>query len=160
VSGLNHTLAKGAIPKGIHEFESHRLRHLKARFGGLFLFLLSYNKFMSKNRTEVSLIEKNGRTFSKRIVYYENGQIAESGLYTNSQGEWSWNIPIGTVLEFYESGEKKSEISYDENGSLDGESHFYNFKGELILRKTYSQDRLLNEESFEEETSTKPRVKS
>jgi hypothetical protein len=27
VSGLNHTLAKGAIPKGIHEFKSHRLRH-------------------------------------------------------------------------------------------------------------------------------------
>lgn len=27
MSGLNHTLAKGAIPKGIHEFKSHRLRH-------------------------------------------------------------------------------------------------------------------------------------
>lgn len=28
MSGLNHTLAKGTIRKLIHEFESHRLRHL------------------------------------------------------------------------------------------------------------------------------------
>lgn len=106
---------------------------------------------MSKTRTEVSLIEKNGRTFSKRIVYYENGQIAESGVYTNSQGEWSWNIPVGRVVAFYDSGEKKSEISYDENGSLDGESFYYNKKGELILKKIYDQDKLLKEESFSSE---------
>lgn len=106
---------------------------------------------MSKTRTEVSLIEKNGRTFSRRIVYYENGQIAESGVYTNSQGEWSWNIPVGKVVAFYESGEKKSEISYDESGSLDGESFYYDKKGKLSLKKTYVQDKLLKEESFTEE---------
>jgi hypothetical protein len=38
VSGLNHTLAKGAKGNSFHEFKSHRLRHFQ-NFPHYFLFI-------------------------------------------------------------------------------------------------------------------------
>lgn len=106
---------------------------------------------MSKLRTVVALVEKNGRTLSKRTCYYENGQVAETGLYAISQNGWGWNIPIGVVHIYYESGQLKAELGYNESGSLDGESLYYSQSGKLLQKKTYSKDRLIKDEVFEEE---------
>lgn len=103
---------------------------------------------MTKLKTEVSLIERNGRTVSKRTAYYENGQVAETGTYSISQHGWSWNVPIGVVKSYFENGQLKSEISYSENGSLDGESFFYDSHGTLLKKQSYAKDKLLNEEVY------------
>lgn len=103
---------------------------------------------MSKLKTEVSLIERNGRTVSKRTAFFENGQIAETGIYSISQHGWSWNVPVGVVKSYFENGQLKSEISYNENGSLDGECLYYDSHGTLLKKQSYAKDKLINEEVF------------
>lgn len=104
---------------------------------------------MSKLRTEVVFVERNGRTLSKRTSYYENGQIAQIGLYGNGQGEWSWKVPVGVEKSYFENGQLESEISYNEAGSKDGESYYYNKNGKLIRKCIHSKDVLVQEEVFE-----------
>jgi antitoxin component YwqK of YwqJK toxin-antitoxin module len=104
---------------------------------------------MTKLKTEVTFIEKNGRTFSKRIETYENGQVAQIGIYVNSHNDWSWSIPTGAVINYYEDGTLKSEVLYDEHGSLDGDSRYFDVKGRLIKTKSYLQDNLVEEMDFE-----------
>ncbi len=105
---------------------------------------------MSKLKTEVVFVEKNGRTLSKRTSYYENGQIAHVGLYGNGQGDWSWKIPVGLERSYYDNGQVESEISYNEFGVKDGESNFYNKNGKLIKKWIHSKDVLIEEQIFEE----------
>ncbi len=104
---------------------------------------------MSKTKTEVSFVVRNGRTFSKRIVYHENGQIAEVGLYSNSLESWSWDVPSGVVRRYFSDGQLEAEILYDEQGSLDGESLYYDYRGRLIRKIVYVQDRKVEEIAFE-----------
>lgn len=104
---------------------------------------------MSKLRTEVAFVERNGRTLSKRTSYYENGQIAHIGLYGNGQGQWSWNVPVGIEKNYFDNGQIESEISYNEAGSKDGESLYYNKNGKLIRKCVHSKDVLIQEEIFE-----------
>lgn len=87
---------------------------------------------MSKLRTEVTFVEKNRRTFSKRVEFYENGQVAKTGLHANSPGGWFWAIPAGPVVTYYENGVLKSEIHHDEYGNFEGESRYFDEKGKLI----------------------------
>ena len=103
---------------------------------------------MSKIHTDVTLIEKNGRTYSRRIEYYENGQIASEGLFSKSQNDWSWSVPHGAVRTYYEDGTLKSEEAYDERGTRTGQSLYYSRKGELLRRLEYLDDRLVREENF------------
>ncbi len=105
---------------------------------------------MSKTKTEVSFVERNGRTFSKRIVYHDNGQIAEIGLYGNSLESWSWDVPNGVVRKYFRDGQLEAEILYDEQGIRDGESLYYDSKGRLIRKVVYSQDRKVEEISYED----------
>jgi antitoxin component YwqK of YwqJK toxin-antitoxin module len=100
---------------------------------------------MDKRKTEVIFIEKNGRTFSKRTEYFENGQIAEIGLYVNSLNNWSWNIPNGVVRSFYSDGRIKSEVNYDDYGCKDGESNYFDKNGVTIKKRIYSKDVLIKE---------------
>ena len=104
---------------------------------------------MDKRKTEVIFIEKEGRTFSKRTEYFENGQVAEVGLYVNSLNDWSWNIPSGIVRSFYMDGRVKSEILYDEYGCKDGDSIYYDKKGRLEKKASYSKDILVSEVVFD-----------
>jgi antitoxin component YwqK of YwqJK toxin-antitoxin module len=103
---------------------------------------------MSKFRSEVVFVEKNGRTLSKRTSYYENGQIAEVGIYGNGQGDWSWNIPVGVVKKYFENGQIESEIPYNDYGAREGESNFYDKKGKLIRKSIHSKDLLIEDKSF------------
>lgn len=104
---------------------------------------------MNKRRTEVSLVEKNGRTFSKRTEYYESGAVAETGLFACTSNDWAWTIPTGIVKTYYENGKTKSEVSYDEHGSLEGECLYYCEKGNLLKKQKFSNDKLISEENFE-----------
>ncbi len=113
-------------------------------------YFLWYNPLMSKTKTEVSFVERNGRTFSKRIVYHDNGQIAEIGLYANSLESWSWDIPSGVVRKYFRDGQLEAEIVYDEQGTRDGESLFYDSHGKLIRKVIYLQDRKVEEITYED----------
>lgn len=106
---------------------------------------------MSKIKTDVVLIEKNGRTFSKRTEYYENGQIAKIGVYTNNQSDWSWSIPAGSITSYFENGQLKSEEGFDDGGSRDGESVYYEKDGFVSRRVLYQKDRLIKEEIFKKD---------
>jgi len=105
---------------------------------------------MSKTKTEVTFVERNGRTLSKRTAYYENGQIAEIGTYSIGQHSWGWNVPVGVVKTYFENGQLKSELAYNESGVLDGDCLYFDQNGELIKRLTYSKDRLVKEEILKE----------
>ncbi len=104
-----------------------------------------------KKRTEAELFEKNGRTFSKRTEFYDNGQIAMTGVFTSSQNDWSWNVAVGTVMHYYEDGVVKSSQSYDDYGALDGESLYYDIKGNLMKKLRYAKDILVSKEILIEE---------
>ncbi len=106
---------------------------------------------MNKLKTDVVFIEKKGRTYSKRTDYFENGNIAHIGMYGNTPSNWAWTIPTGIIRTFYENGRIQSEISYDDHGSLNGESNFYNFYGQKIMRRVYDDDKLIDETVYEVE---------
>ncbi|MFP5386253.1 MAG: toxin-antitoxin system YwqK family antitoxin [Bacteriovoracia bacterium] len=113
---------------------------------------------MSNFRTEVTLIEKSGRTLSKRTEYYESGQVARTGTYGNAQGQWAWNVPMGVITTYYEDGTLESQVNYNDNGSLDGESLYYNKKGELSKKLTYQKDKLIKEEIFNKPADERVRI--
>jgi antitoxin component YwqK of YwqJK toxin-antitoxin module len=100
---------------------------------------------IGKRKTEVVLEERNGRTLSKRKEFFENGQLAKQGTYSNGS-RWGWEIPAGKITTFYESGILCSEENFDEHGNRDGESAYYDFKGNLTVRRFFAKDKLLREE--------------
>lgn len=103
---------------------------------------------MAKLKTEVTFIEKNGRTLSKRDSYHENGQLAETGVFSNSQSSWRWDVPSGPMLTYHSNGQLKSSLPYNEKGFLHGESLHYDRKGKLIKRSVHAHDKLVEEEIF------------
>jgi antitoxin component YwqK of YwqJK toxin-antitoxin module len=108
---------------------------------------------MQKIKTEVSFVDRNGRTLSKRTSYYESGQVAEVGLYGHNLGDWSWSVPIGVIRKFYENGQLKCELAYDDQGVRDGESVFYSQYGRLVRKEIFSNDRKIKEINFEKSES-------
>lgn len=111
---------------------------------------------MKKSKVEAEIFEKNGRSFSRRTEYYENGQVRMTGVFTCSQNDWSWNVAVGPVTHYYEDGTLKSSASYNDYGALDGESSYYDKKGNLAKRTRHQNDKLLEEEilikNFSEDT--------
>ncbi len=105
---------------------------------------------MSKMRTEVTFVERNGRTFSKRVVYHDNGQIAEIGLYGRSLESWSWDVPNGVIRKYFRNGQLECELLYDEHGVRDGESLFFNMYGKLIRKEVYQRDRKVEEVTYQD----------
>ncbi len=109
-----------------------------------------------KKTVEAEVFEKNGRSFSRRTEYYDNGQVRMTGVFTCSQNDWSWSVAAGPITHYYEDGTLKSSASYNDHGALDGESSYYDRKGKLAKRTKHKNDKLLEEEilieDFFEET--------
>lgn len=103
----------------------------------------------SKLKTQIEFEERNGRTYSRRKDVYENGQVAKEGTYTNSLGSWSWDIPVGVVRSYFESGQLMSEEVYDDHGTRSGESVYYDKTGKLLSRVHYEDGRKIKEEILE-----------
>ncbi len=106
-----------------------------------------------KLKTEVEFEVRKGRTFARIKDFYENGNLAREGVYTNGHGEWNWEIAIGTVKRYFANGNLKSVERYDEAGSLDGESLFYNDKGMITSKLVYSKDKKILEEFYDKDKS-------
>lgn len=103
-----------------------------------------------KSKTEVLFEEKNGRTYSRRKEYFEDGTLAREGIYSCGNG-WAWDIPAGTITTYFKSGQLMSVEEFDDCGNHDGESVFYNEKGKVTLRIHYVKDKKIREEVVPEE---------
>lgn len=110
-----------------------------------------------KVRTEVQFEVRNGRTLSKTRDYYENGKLAREGTYANGHGSWNWEIPIGPVKKYHPNGSIKSEEHFDDNGSLDGESRYFDEAGKLLSRTIYIKDKKMSEEYFDKTGKSIPK---
>lgn len=108
---------------------------------------------MSKLKTEVKFVEVSGRTLSQRTSYYEDGTVAVKGTYGASQNGWEWNVPVGIVEKFYENGQLEHKLIYNTNGNLDGECVFYNKKGEMVRKRLYAKDVLIEEHNYVDEAA-------
>lgn len=75
----------------------------------------------------------NGILEGEKIVFYENGQIAEKAVYVNGEidGLSTWYSPEGKLLK---------EFNY-KNGMLHGVSKYYDKDGQLLAEGSYKNDK-------------------
>ena len=93
-------------------------------------------KYYQRRNDKLLTIEhytENGILDGERIVYYENGQIAEKQFYKlgRLEGESVWYSERNVVL--------KQFVYVD--GELHGEAKFYTPKGELFTEGQYKRDK-------------------
>ncbi len=100
-------------------------------------------------KTQVIFETKQDRTLSHRKEFYDNGTLFREGLYSKAHGSWQWDIPIGPVRTYNPNGTLKSEESFDDTGTLDGESIFYNKDGVISRKVLFSKGRKINEQITE-----------
>lgn len=103
-----------------------------------------------KSKTEVSFEMRNGRTYSRRKEFYDNGNLAREGLYAVGN-VWSWDIPAGKVTSYHLNGNLSSEENFDEFGNRDGESIYYYDSGKVSAKHYYVKDKKVREMSFDKE---------
>ena len=95
------------------------------------LFIGKWTYYHNKTNAVMSMenYNENGNLNGEKLVYYENGQIAEKSNYVNGKQEGLsiWYSEIGVVLK---------EFQY-ENDELHGLSKYYDNKGQLIAEGSY-----------------------
>jgi antitoxin component YwqK of YwqJK toxin-antitoxin module len=93
-------------------------------------------KYYQKNSDALLTVENynnKGELIGERLVYYPNGQIAETRHYTNGEleGAAKWYSVKNVLLK---------EMIYVD-GELHGPAKFYNPKGELVSKGQYKRDK-------------------
>lgn len=91
-------------------------------------------KYYQKNNDNLLILEHfddMGQLSGERLVYYENGQIAEKQNYHSGQLD-------GDVVLYSEKGVVLKSFVY-ENGELHGLSKVFNGKGELLIEGEYKR---------------------
>jgi antitoxin component YwqK of YwqJK toxin-antitoxin module len=75
----------------------------------------------------------DGKLHGERLVYYENGELAQKEVYVNGKlhGPSVWYAENGTVIK---------EYAYDQ-GELHGPAKYYNQDGVMVLQGQYQSDR-------------------
>ena len=90
-----------------------------------------------QNKVEGILMTENyddqGVLQGEKLVYYENGKIAEKAIYVNGQidGVSTWYSENGNILK---------EFNY-KNGLLHGIAKYYDIDGKLIAEGVYRNDK-------------------
>jgi antitoxin component YwqK of YwqJK toxin-antitoxin module len=99
------------------------------------LFIGKWVYYQNKNKGILTIenYNDNGIMEGEKMVYYENGQVAEKSMYVNGEidGISTWYSPIGKVIK---------EFTYN-NGLLDGVSKYYDKDGQLLAEGTYRNDK-------------------
>jgi hypothetical protein len=114
VSGLNHTLAKGAKGNSFHEFKSHRLRHLLMKIPQiyLFVFLLILQSCASTRIHEKPNFTLQGKEKEKEFERFRLEHISNYGGRFQSEG-------ILTTFKKKELRSLLNDISPKSNEMLD-----------------------------------------
>lgn len=99
----------------------------------LFIGKWVYYQNKSNGILTVEHYNNNGVLEGEKMVYYENGQIAEKSVYVNGEidGISTWYSPIGKVIK---------EFTY-QNGLLHGVSKYYDKDGQLLAEGSYRNDK-------------------
>lgn len=86
--------------------------------------------------------DKEGRLQGDRLVYYQNGQLAQQEHYVDGklQGTSKWYAENGTLIKLF---------NY-ENGELHGSAKFYNDKGQLLSEGQYKRDKTFGKWNYYE----------
>ncbi|MCB0446452.1 MAG: toxin-antitoxin system YwqK family antitoxin [Gelidibacter sp.] len=98
------------------------------------LFIGKWTYYQNKTKGILSTEEYNdkGQLHGDKLVYYENGKLAEKSTYVNGEidGVSTWYSDNGTIVK---------EFTY-KNGLLHGPSKYYNAKGQLLAEGSYKND--------------------
>ena len=96
-------------------------------------FIGKWIYYHNKTNTVMSIenYNDNGNLDGEKLVFYENGQVAEKSNYVNGKQEGlsTWYSETGVVLK---------EFQY-ENDELHGLSKYYDNKGQLVAEGSYKR---------------------
>lgn len=96
-------------------------------------FIGKWTYYHNKTNAVMSIENYNekGQMDGEKLVYYENGQIAENSNFVNGkqEGQSTWYSETGVVIK---------EFLY-ENDELHGMSKYYDNKGQLIAEGQYKR---------------------
>ena len=99
------------------------------------LFIGKWNYYQNKNKGLLSTENYNDKGIleGEKLVYYENGQIAEKSIYINGKidGISTWFSENGTVLK---------EFTY-QKGLLEGLAKYYDKDGKILTEGKYRNDK-------------------
>ena len=104
--------------------------HMKNK---LFVGKWVYYHNKSKAIMTTELYNDQGQLHGEKVVYYDNGQMAEQSNYVNGKLEGHSKI-------FSEKGIMIKEFSYS-NDMLNGMSKYYNGDGQLLAEGAYRNDK-------------------
>ncbi len=90
----------------------------------------------------------NGIAKGEATYYYPDGSIMESGI---------WNIDHweGEYAQFYESGAKKCEFTYNNKGHREGEQKYYHENGKIMMEGTWSDGKITSSVMVYDENGNK-----
>jgi len=101
--------------------------------GKLFVGKWTYYHNKTKGVMMTENFNDNGLLEGEKLVYYENGQVAEKSNYTNGliDGVSYWYSQNGKILK---------ELHYN-RGELHGDAKYYDNQGTLLAEGTYKNDK-------------------
>lgn len=99
--------------------------------GKIYVGTWNYYQKNSNQLLTTEYYDNNGQLNGERIVYYDNGEVAEKAFYIN-------DTLSGKVFNYSLKGVLLKSLNYKE-GVLHGEANFYNPKGELVAKGNYKE---------------------
>ncbi|MDX1774399.1 antitoxin component YwqK of YwqJK toxin-antitoxin module [Oceanihabitans sediminis] len=101
--------------------------------GKLFVGAWTYYQNRSKNILSIDNYNDKGELDGERLVYYDNGALAQKEIYVNGKlhGPSIWYSETGVVIK---------EYAYDA-GELHGPAKYYTKNGVMVLEGQYKRDR-------------------
>ncbi len=90
----------------------------------------------------------NGIPKGEATYYYPDGSLMESGI---------WNIDHweGGYSQYYESGAKKCEFTYNNKGHREGEQKYYHENGKVMMEGTWTDGKITSTVSVYDENGNK-----
>ncbi|MEZ4803747.1 MAG: toxin-antitoxin system YwqK family antitoxin [Gelidibacter sp.] len=99
----------------------------------LFIGKWIYYQNKSNGILMIENYNQNGILEGEKLVYYENGKIAEKSIYINGQID-------GISYWYSENGNILKEFTY-KNGQLHGMAKYYDIDGKLLAEGLYRNDK-------------------
>lgn len=128
---------------------------MKYLFATIILCSISYLSFSQvgdyHNDTLVNYMDINKKKQGKWVKKYDNGQIRYKGQFKNDK-------PIGTFYYYFNDGQLKSILDYDDNGNARCE--MYHENGNIAAKGKYNEnrERIANWEFYYENGETSARI--
>ncbi|MET1258136.1 hypothetical protein ABV409_02285 [Flagellimonas sp. DF-77] len=93
-------------------------------------------KYYSNGAVELDMMSANGEAEGSYKIFHPNGNPKEVGQTSNGNYAGSWKT-------YYSTGVIESEYSYGDNGTIDGDYHYYDTDGKLNYTFVYRKGELI-----------------